>query len=130
MGIGDLDAKDDEKENINLLLQSLEKSDAIFFKNSIPYSSHEARELLETDLVRSGITVVSADDFIKRIATRSLDTGHIYYLKLESGEKLKLSVWMSKELEKIREKPKKKKRRKAKHKVRKASSRKSSKARQ
>ena len=92
----------DEQLLIRKLLNHLENSDVIFFTNQIPYSPKEARNQLESSLIRSGITILTAEDFIHKIATRSYITGHKYYIKTEKGEKLEASNWFSNALKKIR----------------------------
>lgn len=101
-----------EKEIINDLLHYLEVSDVIFFKNSIPYSSKEGRSLLESNFTFSGNTIKTAEEFIDRIASKSAQTGQVYYVKLENGEKFTLKEWFSEKLENIRKKHSFKKRNK------------------
>ena len=93
---------DSEKIMIHQLLEALEKSEAIFFKDSIPYSSHEGRIHIESYWIRSGITVTTVEDFIEKIATKDAITGHYYYLKLETGEKIMLSEWLKNAWEKAK----------------------------
>src|SRR5579883_3051748 len=67
-----------EQEKISYLLNTVGNSELIFVRNGVEYPGLEAKKHLQMKLEASGNAILTADDFIKNIASRSLMTGEPY----------------------------------------------------
>ena len=88
-----------ERARIEYLLERLGKSPHQFVRNSEIYSPPRAVIHLRWKYWRKKESVLTAEDFVKRIATRSHQTGRIYWLRKESGESHPLHLVFTDELE-------------------------------
>ena len=87
-----------EPGKIDLLLDRVEKSNLVFIRNGIKYSSTRAREHLEHKLKMAGDRIQTARQFIEHVASRSYLTGIPYYVQYKNGKKVKTGSWLKNQL--------------------------------
>ena len=83
-----------ESEKILKLLDSIERSNLIFIRNGVEYSSRKARKHLELKMSKVGSRIHTAEQFIEYIASKSTWTGEPYYLKFKDGTIMKTADWL------------------------------------
>ncbi len=92
------------KEEIEHLITSVEKSDAIFVRNGTEYSSKEGADHMRYKLGQAGSKVKTAEDFITGIASKSYLSGKPYLMKQKDGTTTEVGPWLTKLLEEYRKK--------------------------
>ncbi len=90
-----------EQERIAALLEAVDHSQATFIREEKAYSAADGRRHLERKLRYAGDRVVTAEDFIERIASRSSTTGRPYGVRLPTGEEMEAGVWFRQKLAEI-----------------------------
>lgn len=87
------------KEEIEHLITSVEKADAIFIRNGKEYTSKEGAEHMRYKLGHAGTKVKTAEDFINGIGTKSYLSGKPYLMKHKDGTTTEVGPWLAKVLE-------------------------------
>jgi hypothetical protein len=88
-----------EQKKIDQLLADIERSDAVFIRNGKEYGAKKAASHLKRKLFFAGENqVLTANDFIRGIATTSAESGQPYKIRLASGEERKLGDWLTERL--------------------------------
>ncbi len=90
-----------EQERIAALLAAVDHSGARFVREGKEYSGADGRRHLERKLRYAGDRVVTAEDFIEGIASRSSTTGRPYKVRLPAGEEMEAGVWFRQKLAEI-----------------------------
>lgn len=90
-----------ERERIAALLAAVDRSGARFVREGKEYSAADGRKHLERKLRSAGDRVVTAEDFIEGIASRSSTTGRPYKVRLPGGEEIETGVWLRQRLAEI-----------------------------
>lgn len=87
------DTKNDE---ISYLINSIGKSGCAFVRNGERYSGKEARQHLRSKRKRNAHLVHSAEDFIKKIASRSETSGQLYMISCRGKDPQTANEWFTK----------------------------------
>lgn len=103
------DMTKDEKK-IHFLINSIEKSNAIFIRNNTNHTSKEAAEHLRYKLERakksfwffSSNVDVTVENFINKIASKSSFSGKDYHMKLKDGSIVTTKSWLIKALKDLK----------------------------
>ena len=90
------DTKNDE---ISYLINSVGKSGCVFIRNGARFSGKEARDHLRTKRKRNAHLIHSAEDFIKKIASRSSTSGESYMIGCRGEEQQTANQWFTRLLE-------------------------------
>ena len=91
-----------EQSRINRLIHHVEMQKGVrFIRNGAEYSCDEAARFLRSKMDAMGSDVVSARDFIERIASRSSMSGRSYYVKLADGRVISAAQYLSDELKQL-----------------------------
>lgn len=99
-----------EEKKINLLLEAVEKSEAVFIRNGEEHSSKKARSHLEFKYNKAKNMFwffgpsknITAKEFIEKIASKSSTTGDLYKIKpQESAIPIPASEWLMDKLNTI-----------------------------
>ena len=94
-----------EDAKIRALLDRIAESNGTFIRNGKEYPAAKAVEHLESKLRRAGRRVQTARDFIAGIASRSIQSGKPYEIRVPDGRQVPLGEWLERRLEEI-ERPK------------------------
>ena len=86
------DTKNDE---ISYLINSVGKNGCVFVRNGERFSGKEAREYLRSKRKRNAHLIHSAEDFIKKIASRSVTTGEPYMISCRNAEPQTANEWFT-----------------------------------
>ncbi len=89
-----------EPQKINALLNAFTTSDIIFIRNGEEHSGKYAYDHFEAKL-KEVQGVVTAEDFITKVASTSRETGSPYMIKLSDGTTMDSSVWLHEKLKEI-----------------------------
>ncbi len=81
-------------ETIEYLIASVSESDLTFIRNGKRYAGSEAAEHMRKKYDYFDDDIVSAEDFIRLAATRSLMSGKPYYVVLADGTRTKTADWL------------------------------------
>jgi hypothetical protein len=81
-------------ETIEYLIASVSESDLTFIRNGKRYAGNEAAEHMRKKYDYFDDDIVSAEDFIRLAATRSLMSGKPYYVVLADGTRTKTADWL------------------------------------
>jgi len=92
----------DSDPEINYLLTAVESSGCTFIRNGDDHPSDEAADHLRMKYERAGKRISSAEDFIKRIATKSFLSGKPYAIQCEGAEPEPTGEWLSEQLAEFR----------------------------
>ncbi len=85
------------------LLDAIGKSGLIFIRNGKEYTAVEAKDHLKTKLDWARDKVSTAQEFVEKVASRSLMTGEPYLIKLPDARTLPAREWLLQELGRIEE---------------------------
>lgn len=83
-----------EQRKIEYLLAAIESSDLIFVRENTEYSGKDAKAHLQHKLDVAGSHVVTAEDFIEKIASQSSLTGNPYYVQFNDGTREEAGKWL------------------------------------
>lgn len=86
------DTKNDE---ISYLINSVGKNGCVFIRNGERFSGKEAREHLRSKRKRNAHLIHSAEDFIKKIASRSSTSGESYMIGCRDEEQQTANEWFT-----------------------------------
>lgn len=86
----------DETKEIEALLKKIESSNIIFVRNGTEHSPKEAANHLRSKWKQSNGKIKTKKEFIDHLATKSSQTGELYYVILEDGTKKQASIWLAK----------------------------------
>ena len=86
------DTKNDE---INYLINSVGRGGCTFIHNDERYSGKEARAHLRSKRKRNAHLIHSAEDFIKKIASRSSTSGESYMIGCRDEEQQTANEWFT-----------------------------------
>ncbi len=86
------DTKNDE---ISYLINSVGKNGCVFIRNGERFSGKEAREHLRSKRKRNAHLIHSAEDFIKKIASRSETSGEPYLISCRGEEQQLANEWFT-----------------------------------
>ena len=89
-------------EEIQFLLNYVEKSDAVFLRNSKEYSAKEGADHLRDKLAKAGDRVKTTDDFIVGVASKSFLSGKPFLVCLPGHSAEPTGPWLSKVLAEYR----------------------------
>ena len=87
-----------EGAKIEYLIERIRKSDYRFIRNNVEYPSSEAANHLSWKYGLGRKSIRTAHDFIKHIASRSLNSGLRYLIKFPNGEKIPTEEILENEL--------------------------------
>jgi thiol-disulfide isomerase/thioredoxin len=90
-----------ETQKIDRLLETLEKSDAVFIRNGEDYTGGRAADHLRTKLKNARGRVTTAREFIEQLASKSSTSGEAYMVKAKDGETVPSKEWFTKQLESL-----------------------------
>jgi hypothetical protein len=91
-----------EQARIDRLLAEIERTEAVFIRNGKEYGPTKAASHLKRKLFFAGENrILTADEFIRRIATSSAESGEPYKIRLAGGEERKLGDWLTERLAEI-----------------------------
>ena len=93
-------------DEIQHLLQFVGESNAVFIRNGQEYQPKEAADHLAKKWESLKDQIVSAEDFIRLVGTKSLLSGKVYLVKQKNGETQESSEWLSEELNRYRKQKK------------------------
>jgi hypothetical protein len=85
-------------ETIDFLIASVAQSDLTFVRNGKRYAGPEAAEHMRKKYDYFDDDIVSAEDFIRLAATRSLLSGKPYFVILADGTRAKTADWLGSRL--------------------------------
>ncbi|OGX06748.1 MAG: hypothetical protein A3G87_07620 [Omnitrophica bacterium RIFCSPLOWO2_12_FULL_50_11] len=74
-----------ETAKIEYLIERIRKSPYLFIRNRVEYSAAEAARHLTWKYEHARRYALTAHDFIRHLATRSLESGLLYLVKLPNG---------------------------------------------
>ncbi|HFB64180.1 MAG TPA: hypothetical protein ENJ60_01445 [Aeromonadales bacterium] len=86
-------------EDINYLLDTMEKSSCEFIRNGATHSPKEAVRHLKKKWRYYADEINTAEDFIKKAATGSSMSGKPYFIQCEKEQKIQSSQWLLKQLQ-------------------------------
>ncbi|MGI9331330.1 MAG: DUF5329 family protein [Gammaproteobacteria bacterium] len=87
---------------ITYLLTTVESSGCTFIRNGDDHASADAADHLRMKYKRAGKRIGSAEDFIKRIASKSFLSGKPYTIQCEGDEPEPTGEWLSEQLAEFR----------------------------
>ena len=91
-----------EKQKIAALLDAIEAAKGVtFIRNDEEYPAWAARQWIERKYVKYGAGIQTADEFIKRTASRSETTGRPYLIRLPDGRTTESAYWLRPRLAEI-----------------------------
>lgn len=82
------------QQEINYLLEGIEKSSCTFHRNGSEHSGLEAADHLRMKYQRVGSRINSSEKFIDLLATKSSWTGSIYQMECEEGRLQPSAAWL------------------------------------
>jgi hypothetical protein len=96
-------------DEINYLLNAIEKSGCRFVRNGTTYSAPEAKSHLANKYSKVKDKIKTAEQFIELIATKSSVSGEPYLIECTEGKPQKSAEWLKEKLKTLRagDKPKK-----------------------
>lgn len=78
-----------ETEKIDILIRSVENlKDAKFYRNGAYHSASESANHLRMKLNKAGSRIITAEDFIEKIASRSYLSGEKYRIIFSDGKEM------------------------------------------
>ena len=90
-----------EQKRIEYLFTQIQISGLKFVRNGVEYSPSKAVMHLKYKLSRSGGMIKTAEDFIRRIASKSSFSGKLYYIKMPDGKQVPSGDWLFRKLRKF-----------------------------
>ena len=91
-----------ERQKIAALLDTVEKAgDLVFIRNDQEYPASAARRLMDYKIDAAGDDVTTAEDFIRKVATRSKTTGRSYQVRFADGRTTESAFWLRARLAEI-----------------------------
>jgi hypothetical protein len=92
-----------ERQKIEALIAIVEKLDgAVFVRNGRDYAPASAAKFLRGKWRKHAAQVLSADDFIEIVATRSSTTGRVYLVRFAGGREIPTSNFLRAHLATLR----------------------------
>lgn len=92
-----------EKKKIEALIAAVENLDgAVFVRNGKAYKPATAAKFLRGKWDDRSREVLSANDFIEKVATRSSTTGRAYLVRYADGREIPTATFLRSQLEKLR----------------------------
>lgn len=82
-----------EREKIEKLIATIEKSDIIFIRNGAQHSGKEAADHLRSKYAQAGGRIQTFDAFVQHIASQSSMSGKPYQVQLPNGKIMKAVDW-------------------------------------
>lgn len=96
------DIEQSEKTKIEALLSHVEAlSNASFIRNGSEYDSKSAAKFLRGKWQAHAKDIVTAEDFISKVATRSSTTGTAYVIRFKGGADTPCADYLSEQLKKL-----------------------------
>lgn len=86
---------------IDRLLAHVEKSELTFVRNGIDHTGAATAAHLRKKLAQAKPAVATIDDFIEKVASRSLVTGKPYRVKLPAGKTVEAAQWLREQAKKL-----------------------------
>jgi hypothetical protein len=84
-----------ERQKIEALIANVEKLEgAVFVRNGKDYSPASAAKFLRGKWRKHSAQVLSAEDFIEIVATRSSTTGRVYLVRFADGREIPTSNFL------------------------------------
>ena len=93
---------DTMNEEIDYLISSVGKSRCTFIRNGKRYSRSEARYHLRSKRRRNAHLIDSTEEFIERIASRSVSSGQPYRIRCRGEEEQNAGDWFAERLDEYR----------------------------
>jgi hypothetical protein len=94
-------ASNDETRKIQALLADVERMDATFVRNDKTYDAKTAAEFLRRKWKANDANVVTANDFIEKIASKSSTSGKPYLIRFKDGREVQSGEYLRAELAKL-----------------------------
>lgn len=92
-----------ERAKIESLIAAVEKlPDAVFVRNGKAYNPATAAKFLRGKWNDRAKDVLTAEDFIDKVATRSSTTGRAYVVRYKDGREVATAVFFRAEMAKLR----------------------------
>ena len=86
---------DTKTDEISYLINSVGKNGCVFIRNGERFSGKEAREHLRSKRKLNAHLIHSAEDFIKKIASRSSTSGEPYMISCKGEEQQSANEWFT-----------------------------------
>ncbi|AZN37713.1 DUF5329 domain-containing protein [Iodobacter ciconiae] len=90
------------EQEVNALLQFIEKANCTFIRNGSNYSAKEGADHMRDKFNKTRDKLKSADDFIEHIASSSYFSGKPYQIQCGQAAAKATGPWLSSELSRIR----------------------------
>lgn len=91
-----------EKEKIEMLIREVEAlPSAMFIRNGVEHSAHEAAEHLRSKWKWAGDSIQSAEQFIEQLGTKSSQTGEPYEIRFSDGDLVPAAKFLRDRLKEI-----------------------------
>ena len=88
----------DETKKIEQFIAQIEQSNIVFIRNETAYTSKEAADHLRSKWERSNEAIMTLDDFITQLASKSSMSGKPYQVKRNDGSIVNAADWYKEEL--------------------------------
>lgn len=88
-------ANDDAPAEIEFLLRSVGNSSCEFIRNGESHDSREAEEHLRMKYGKGKRYASTSEKFIERLASKSLLSGKLYYIRCDGEEKMPSGDWLA-----------------------------------
>ncbi len=93
-----------ERQKIQRLITALEEADVTFIRNQKEYTASEGAAHIRQKYRTVQQKLLSVEQFIENVATRSSATGKDYLIKLPDGSTVKAGDWLREQADKLDEK--------------------------
>lgn len=93
---------DEQRADIQYLLESVANSNLTFIRNSKEHTSEEAVQHFMKKYAHFEDEIMTAEDFIRLAATKSLISGEPYLVQTHEGEEMRCDEWLRQILEDYR----------------------------
>jgi hypothetical protein len=94
--------RENTDETIVYLLAFVAKSDCTFIRNGQSYAGKQASAHMQEKRRYFKDQIVTPEDFIRLAATKSLQTGQLYMVRMKEGKELRCDEWLKKVLKEYR----------------------------
>jgi hypothetical protein len=94
--------RENTDETIVYLLAFVAKSDCAFIRNGQSYAGKQASAHMQEKRRYFKDQIVTPEDFIRLAATKSLQTGQLYMVRMKEGKELRCDEWLKKVLKEYR----------------------------
>ena len=86
------------EKSVETLLDRIAKSNAVFIRNGSDHTGPEASKHLKAKFEHFRKEILTAEDFIRLAATKSMISGKPYLVKFQDGKTMPLADWLAQQL--------------------------------